>query len=109
MTAAPSVGTNLMLAYILVETDTGMAAQVADRVAAVPGVTSAAGVTGPYDGVVRAEARDADELGMLVAKRIRPIEGVARTLTCPVVGSVEPARGAGDTGAATRRETYGPA
>ena len=42
-------------------------------------------VTGPYDVVVRAEAQDMDELGRLVVARVQSIEGIDRTLTCPVV------------------------
>jgi DNA-binding Lrp family transcriptional regulator len=51
----------------------------------MPGVQSAEAVTGPYDVVVRAEASDLDELASLVVRRIQEVEGVTRTLTCPVV------------------------
>lgn len=42
-------------------------------------------VTGPYDVIVRAEAGAADDLGRLVVARIQQVEGIFRTLTCPVV------------------------
>ena len=42
-------------------------------------------VTGPYDVIVRAEADSVDDLGRLVVARIQAIEGITRTLTCPVV------------------------
>mgnify|MGYP000704279929 CR=1 FL=1 len=42
-------------------------------------------VTGPYDVVVKAEAQNVDELGKLVVARIQAVEGITRTLTCPVV------------------------
>ena len=42
-------------------------------------------VTGPYDVIVRAEARNVDELGKLVVARIQAVAGITRTLTCPVV------------------------
>jgi DNA-binding Lrp family transcriptional regulator len=42
-------------------------------------------VTGPYDVIVRAEAGASDDLGRLVVARIQQVEGVFRTLTCPVV------------------------
>ena len=42
-------------------------------------------VTGPYDVIVRAEAKTVDELGKLVVARIQAVEGITRTLTCPVV------------------------
>jgi hypothetical protein len=34
---------------------------------------------------LRAPARDTGELGHLVAARIRALDGVTRTLSCPVV------------------------
>lgn len=52
--------------------------------ARIEGVISAEQVTGPYDVIARAEARDLDELSKLVVNRIREVEGIARTLTCPV-------------------------
>jgi DNA-binding Lrp family transcriptional regulator len=42
-------------------------------------------VTGPYDVIVRAEARNLDELGKLVVARVQVVDGITRTLTCPVV------------------------
>jgi len=49
------------------------------------GVQHAYPLTGPYDVIVRAEARNIDSLGQLVVSRIQAITGVTRTLTCPVV------------------------
>ena len=40
---------------------------------------------GPYDVIVRAEARNVDELGKLVVARVQGVDGITRTLTCPVV------------------------
>ena len=34
---------------------------------------------------MRAEAASVDELGKLVVARIQGVEGITRTLTCPVV------------------------
>ena len=72
-------------AYILIQTEVGKAAEVAQNIAEVKGVTLAEDVTGPYDGSVRAEARNVDELGKLVVARVQSIDGITRTLTCPVV------------------------
>ena len=72
-------------AYILIQTEVGKAAAVASEVRAVPGVTEAEDVTGPYDVIVRAEAKNVDELGKLVVAKIQSVEGITRTLTCPVV------------------------
>ncbi|MBM9460449.1 Lrp/AsnC ligand binding domain-containing protein [Nocardioides sp. zg-536] len=72
-------------AYILIQTDVGKAAEVAREVGAIEGVTLAEDVTGPYDVIVRAEARNVDELGKLVVSKVQSLEGITRTLTCPVV------------------------
>ena len=54
-------------------------------VGAEGGVVSAEDVTGPYDVIARAEAADVDELGRMIVSRLQMIEGITRTLTCPVV------------------------
>ena len=72
-------------AYILIQTEVGKAAQVASTIAEISGVTRAEDVTGPYDVIVRAEANSVDELGRLVVARVQSVDGITRTLTCPVV------------------------
>jgi DNA-binding Lrp family transcriptional regulator len=72
-------------AYILIQTEVGKAASVANEVREIGGVTEAEDVTGPYDVIVRAEAQSVDDLGKLVVARIQSVEGITRTLTCPVV------------------------
>lgn len=72
-------------AYILIQTEVGKAAQVANEVGGIEGVVSAEDVTGPYDVVARAESNTVDELGKMVVSRVQMIEGITRTLTCPVV------------------------
>jgi len=72
-------------AYILIQTEVGKAATVAVSVAEIQGVTAAEDVTGPYDVIVRAEANNVDELGKLVVARVQGVDGITRTLTCPVV------------------------
>ena len=72
-------------AYILIQTEVGKAAAVANEVREISGVTEAEDVTGPYDVIVRAEAESVDDLGKLVVARIQSVEGITRTLTCPVV------------------------
>ncbi len=75
----------MVQAYILVQTEVGKAAQVAEEVRRISGVESADDVTGPYDVIVRAEAEDVDQLGKLVVARVQAVDGITRTLTCPVV------------------------
>jgi len=72
-------------AYVLIQTDVGKAAQVADQVNALQGVVVAEGVTGPYDVIARAEAASMNELGRMVVRDLQQIEGITRTITCPVV------------------------
>jgi len=72
-------------AYILIQTEVGKAAVVAAKIADIAGVTTAEDVTGPYDVIVRAEADTVDLLGQLVVARIQGVDGITRTLTCPVV------------------------
>jgi DNA-binding Lrp family transcriptional regulator len=71
-------------AYILIQTAVN-AAHVASEIRDVPGVEAADDVSGPYDVIVRAAAEDMDSLGKLVVARIQNVEGITRTLTCPIV------------------------
>jgi DNA-binding Lrp family transcriptional regulator len=75
----------MIQAYILIQTEVGKAAQVAKEIGEIKGVASAEDVTGPYDVIVRAEAKNVDDLGKLVVAKIQAVEGITRTLTCPVV------------------------
>ncbi len=75
----------MVQAYILIQTEVGKAAAVATSISEIKGVTQAEDVTGPYDVIVRAEARNVDELGKLVVAKVQAVDGITRTLTCPVV------------------------
>ncbi|CAM05301.1 Lrp/AsnC ligand binding domain-containing protein [Saccharopolyspora erythraea] len=75
----------MVQAYILIQTEVGKAAAVAAEIAGSAGVVSAEDVTGPYDVIVRAEAENVDLLGKMVVANIQNVEGITRTLTCPVV------------------------
>ncbi|MEO3935797.1 Lrp/AsnC ligand binding domain-containing protein [Dermatophilaceae bacterium Soc4.6] len=75
----------MVQAYILIQTEVGKAATVAESVGAIPGVVVAEDVTGPYDCIARVEATTVDELGKLVIARIQDVPGITRTLTCTVV------------------------
>lgn len=72
-------------AYVLIQTEVGKAATVVQAIRDIEGVNLAEDVTGPYDVIVRAEARTMDELGRLVVARIQSVSGITRTLTCPVI------------------------
>jgi DNA-binding Lrp family transcriptional regulator len=85
MEAQEAGGVEMVQAYILIQTEVGKAADVANEVREIDGVTEADDVTGPYDVIVRAEAKNVDELGKLVVARVQGVDGITRTLTCPVV------------------------
>jgi DNA-binding Lrp family transcriptional regulator len=70
---------------VLIQTQPGIARLVADEIVAVPGISSAVVVTGPYDVIAGIEADNIDALGRVVLSRIQAVQGVTRTLTCPVV------------------------
>jgi DNA-binding Lrp family transcriptional regulator len=72
-------------AYILIQTEVGKAAQVAQEVGSIEGVVSSEDVTGPYDVIARAESETVDDLGKMVVSRVQMIDGITRTLTCTVV------------------------
>ncbi len=72
-------------AYVLIQTDVGKAADVARQVGGIDGVVQAQDVTGPYDVIARTEASSVDDLGRMVVSQIQRIDGITRTVTCPVV------------------------
>jgi DNA-binding Lrp family transcriptional regulator len=72
-------------AYVLIQTEVGKAAEVAGQVRAIPGIVAADDVTGPYDVIARAESVSMDDLGRMIVSKLQMIDGITRTLTCPVV------------------------
>jgi DNA-binding Lrp family transcriptional regulator len=72
-------------AYILIQTEVGKASTVAETISKISGVIQAEDVTGPYDVIVRAQADTVDELGRMVVAKVQQVDGITRTLTCPVV------------------------
>jgi DNA-binding Lrp family transcriptional regulator len=72
-------------AYILIQTEVGKAADVAQKVGGIEGVVTSEDVVGPYDVIARAEAETMDDLGRMIVSRVQMIEGITRTLTCTVV------------------------
>ena len=72
-------------AYILLNTEVGKARSVAQECAGIEGVLKADATSGPYDVVVLAQARSVDELGKFVVAEVRLVDGITRTLTCPLL------------------------
>ena len=71
-------------AYVLLQTEVGKRDIVA-RIRTIHGVVSADEVTGPYDVIVRTSTDSVDDLGRMVVGKIQVIEGITRTVTCPVM------------------------
>ena len=75
----------MIAAYILIQAQAGKAATVAAALRDLPGVSETASLAGPYDVIARAQARDINELAKLVTSRAPALDGVTRTISCPVV------------------------
>lgn len=72
-------------AYVLIQSAVGRSADVGRAVSRVGGVVSTDVVTGPYDVIAVVEAASIDDLGKLVVSSVQAIDGVTRTLTCPIL------------------------
>lgn len=75
---------------MLIQTEVGRAAVVAARLAELPGVLSAEYVTGPYDVVVRIGGDTLEGLRSAVVPSVQQVDGVTRTLTCPIGDGAHP-------------------
>ena len=56
--------------------------EVAEKLNRIERVKEIDPVTGPYDLIAVVEAPDLDSLGSLIARKIHPIDGVLKTITC---------------------------
>jgi DNA-binding Lrp family transcriptional regulator len=72
-------------AYVLIQIEMGQAGNVAGQIRDIDGVDSAEIATGPYDIIARASADTMDDLGRMVVGQIEMVDGITRTLTCPVI------------------------
>jgi DNA-binding Lrp family transcriptional regulator len=72
-------------AYILIQTEVGKAGHVTELVRQIDGVVTFDPVTGPYDIVARAEATDLDVLAKGTVMPMQELDGITRTLTCPIL------------------------
>jgi DNA-binding Lrp family transcriptional regulator len=75
----------MISAYVLIQVQVGRSAEVESEIARIESVISSDVVTGPYDVIALAQAAGMDDLGKLVVARIQAVDGVTRTLTCPVI------------------------
>jgi DNA-binding Lrp family transcriptional regulator len=76
--------TSQVEAYILVQASVNSSG-VAREIRQLAGVERAEDLSGPYDVIVKVSAPDMDSLGKLVVAKIQSVEGITRTLTCPIV------------------------
>ena len=72
-------------AYVLIETEVGKVAHVAQALTKLDGVRQAEDLAGPYDLIARLQAPSLDKLGRLVVSQIQVLDGVTRTVTCMVL------------------------
>jgi DNA-binding Lrp family transcriptional regulator len=72
-------------AYVLIQVDMGQAATVAGKLRTIAGVESADVAIGSYDIIARCSASTMDDLGRMVVGQMEMVDGVTRTLTCPIV------------------------
>jgi DNA-binding Lrp family transcriptional regulator len=75
----------MLSAYVLIETEVGKVAHVAQALNHLDGVQVAEDLAGPYDVIARIQAPGLDQLGRLVTSRIQLVDGITRTLTCTVI------------------------
>jgi DNA-binding Lrp family transcriptional regulator len=75
----------MLSAYVLIESEVGKVARVAQAITDLDGVQLAEDLAGPYDVIARVQASSLDELGKLIVFRIQVLDGVTRTLTCMVL------------------------
>jgi DNA-binding Lrp family transcriptional regulator len=75
----------MVSAYILIQTEVGKAGHVSELVGKIDGVVAVDAVTGPYDIVARAEATDLDVLAKGTVMPMQELDGITRTLTCPIL------------------------
>jgi DNA-binding Lrp family transcriptional regulator len=72
-------------AYVLIQIEMGKAGSVAGSIRDIDGVDTAEIATGPYDVIARASADTMDDLGRMVVGKIEMVDGITRTLTCPII------------------------
>ena len=75
----------MLSAYVLIQTQVGKVAHVAQALTRLDGVQLAEDLAGPYDVIATLQASSLDELGRLVLAHIQPLDGVTRTMTCLVL------------------------
>jgi DNA-binding Lrp family transcriptional regulator len=73
-------------AYVLITTEVGKAADMAEALRKLPGVTMADVVAGTYDVVAMLEGGDTNAIGRLVLEEIHDLAGLKATTTLIALG-----------------------
>lgn len=73
------------VAFVLINTDTGLEGEVSDQLREIEEVKEVYGVYGVYDLVVRIEAETPEQLKQAISSKIRSLNNVRSTLTMIVV------------------------
>src|SRR4051794_1808477 len=71
----------MLSAIVLITVERGRTADVAEQLAAVPGVSEAYSVAGRYDLVAMLRVRTAEEMETLVTRDVAAVEGIVHTET----------------------------
>ncbi len=72
-------------AYVLINTQIGKTAEVAETLKKMPEVKHLDIIMGPYDIIAEVETKDHEELSEMVLKKLQTIEYIQHTMTCPVI------------------------
>jgi DNA-binding Lrp family transcriptional regulator len=72
--------------YLLIETELGKLEEVATRLKAIPTVTEVDAVTGPFDLIVKIQARHVNEALDIVLHKVRKVPGIKSTETLVTMG-----------------------
>ena len=72
-------------AFVLIEAVVGKSQEVVTAIRKLEGVTSVDAVTGPYDVIAIVQGKSLNEIGDLVTRKIQPVQGISRTVTCLVI------------------------
>jgi len=72
-------------AYILINTQIGKTAEVAQILSEMPEVIKLDVIMGPYDIIAQVETLDHDTLSEVVLRKLQNIPYIQHTMTCPVI------------------------
>ena len=72
-------------AYILINTQIGKTAEVAQRLSKMAEVKRLDVIMGPYDIIAEVETEDHDSLSYIVMHKMQTLDAIRHTMTCPVV------------------------